>query len=153
MTLAGLTLITDWGEEVAKINQGSNEAIRAAAIRNGIPTEVIDDIILKTGNFAHTAKWVGRGFIASGAIVSVIDATVAISEGDYNEAAMAGLDLLAGLGTAAVGGPMGILYYGGYMLIMHQPAVPRPAYISDPLSPWNTLPRIDNTYVAPNYQY
>lgn len=100
--------------------QGSNDAIRTAAIKNGIPTDAIDDIMRKTSNFKSISKWAGRGFIAAGVVVSVVDGVQAYNQGDLNGVGMAGMDTLAGLGTAAIGGPVGFILYGGYISVMHQ---------------------------------
>lgn len=144
LILLGLGLLEEGVENGAQVFQGSNQAIRAAAIRNNIPTAAIDDIIKNTKNFTVGAKWVGRGFVAAGVVVSVIDINNALKEGDTGAATLGLVDIGVGLGTAAVGGPLGVVLYGSYMLIMHHPIMPSGP---DPLPAYPA----DNTYVAPRY--
>ena len=153
LTAAGLSFLAiEGGQGAGTALMSQAESIRAAAIKNGMPTDAIDDIMRSTNNFSNMSKVVGRSFIYAGAVVSVMDLKIAHSNGDVMGMQMAGMDLVVGLGTAAVGGPVGLIIYGGYVIVMHAPKFPTPAYMTNPYSPYNRDVRIDNTYVeTPNY--
>ncbi|MDG5801077.1 hypothetical protein QA597_11980, partial [Marinilabiliaceae bacterium ANBcel2] len=140
--LLGLGLTVDGAQGGARIFQGSNEGVRAAAVRNNIPTAEIDRIMRNTNNFATGAKWVGRGVIVVGAGISISQGYDAYSQGDMAGVTKAGLDFGAGIGAAAIGGIPGVLLYGGYMIIMQ----PLPGGLTHYISP---LAAPDKTYVAP----
>jgi len=140
--LLGLGLTADGAQGGARIFQESNAGVRAAAVRNNIPTTQIDRIMGNTNNFATGAKWAGRGVIVVGAGISIHQGYEAYSQGDMEGVTIAGLDLGVGLGTAAIGGIPGILLYGGYMIIM-QPLPGNPTGYMTPFA----IP--DKSYVAP----
>nr|WP_320117911.1 hypothetical protein [uncultured Marinifilum sp.] len=138
----GLGLSSDATEGMANLFQLSNMEVKAAAIRNNLPTGKIDKIMGNTSRFAIGAKWVGRGAIVGGTIISIYQGYNAYSNGDIRGVEKAGLDLGVGLATAAIGGIPGLVLYGVYMLMM-QP-VPQGTGYQQP----NVCAR-DNTYMAP----
>ena len=140
--LLGLGLTADGAQETAKIFQESNAGVRAAAIRNNLPTSQIDKIMGNTSKFATGAKWAGRSVIVVGAGISIYQGYDAYTQGDMAGVTKAGLDLGVGIGAAAMGGIPGLVLYGGYVFIMEPP----------PGGPAYQRPNIflnDNTYVEP----
>jgi hypothetical protein len=117
----GLGLSADGAQGAANVFQESNAVVRAAAVRNNLPTTQIDNIMGNTSKFATGAKWAGRGVIVVGAGISIYQGYDAYTQGDMTGVTKAGLDLGVGLGAAAIGGIPGVLLYGGYMLMMQPP--------------------------------
>ncbi len=142
MMLSGIGLAAEKSVPFADFIQQSNAEIRAAALRNGMPTERIDNFMRRTGNFGSGAKWLGRGVIGLSTGISVYQGYDAYTRGDMAGVTKAGLDIGVGWGTAAIGGIPGIVLYGTYMLIMTPPPGNPHGYVT-PLCP------VDNTYVAP----
>ncbi len=140
--LLGLGLTADGAEGAANLFQTSNARVKAAAVRNNLPTTQIDKIMGNTSKFATGAKWAGRGVIVVGAGISIYQGYDAYTQGDMTGVSKAGLDLGVGLGAAAIGGIPGVLLYGGYMLMMQPPhggtGYQHPNVFLN-----------DNTYVAP----
>lgn len=140
--LVGLGLTSDAAEGTADIFQIGNMEVKAAAVRNNLPTNQIDKIMGNTGRFAIGAKWVGRGAIAAGTIISIYQGYNAYSNGDIRGVERAGLDIGVGIATAAIGGIPGLVLYGVYILMM------QPVSIGTGYQQPNIFSR-DNTYMAP----
>src|SRR5690606_19850502 len=94
------SLLAEGVEGTMGFVQIADAEVRAAAVRNNMPTDAIDDIMRRGGFIKSGAKWVGRGFIVAGAGISVYEGAVAYSQGDMNGVAKAGTDLGVGLGCA-----------------------------------------------------
>ncbi len=140
--LMGIGLSTDAAQAGAKVFQESNLGVRAAALKNNIPTVKIDNIIGETNLFGSAAKWIGRGAVVYSSAVSLYQMQDAYREGDMDGAKKAGLDFGVGLGAAAVGGIPGVVIYGSYMLLT-KPLPGNPSGYVNPVCP------NDNIYVVP----
>lgn len=110
--LLGLGLTADGAEGAANLFQTINAGVKAAAVRNNLPTTQIDKIMGNTSKFATGAKWAGRGVIVVGAGISIYQGYDAYTQGDMTGVSKAGLDLGVGLGATAIGGIPGVLLYG-----------------------------------------
>jgi len=142
----GAGFVTDEAQIFANFFQNSNAAIRNAAILNNLPTARIDRIMGNTNNFATGAKWAGRSVVVASTGLSIYQVFNAYNHGDISGTVRAGFDLGMGAIATAIGGIGGVIFYGGYMMIIPQQPI-GPGYYQDP-----TIFRNDNTYVVP-YSY
>lgn len=145
LMLIGVGLMADGAESGAKIFQLSNAEIRAAALRNGIPTARIDQIMCKTTTFSTVANTLGRGTVVLSALISIKQVIDAFGRDDMDGVIKAMFDLGVGAAAAAIGGIPGAVLYGIYLLITTSSP-----YRDSPLPYINPLFCVpDNTYVAP----
>ena len=117
-------------EGILRSFQSSNYGVLNAAIVNDFPTSRINGIIKSTSTFSTAVKWTGRGFVIGGAFVDFYEGTEAVLDKNYNKALMSGLNLGVGLGTAAIGGPLGVGLYTSYKIIMAPPPGNPSGYIT-----------------------
>ena len=117
-------------EGILRSFQSSNYGVLNAAIVNEFPTSRINGIIKSTSTLSTAVKWTGRGFVIGGALVDAYEVGEALKERDYNKALMSGLNLGVGLGTAAIGGPLGVGLYTSYKIIMAPPPGNPSGYIT-----------------------
>lgn len=140
----GAGFVTDEAQVFANFLQNSNLAIRNAAILNNLSTARIDRIMGNTNNFATGVKWAGRSVFVASTGLSIYQVLDAYNHGNISGTVRAGFDLGMGAVATAIGGIAGVIFYGGYMMIMPNHVM---GYYQDP-----TIFRNDNTYVVP-YSY